>query len=118
MVDTEATVLSAHPHNFVNHVEVRLWNLGTCILFANHFPHVLVLAVFDLEQSFVWDSSKLLGSFLLYGFGDNFVCFHPPIVVFSNDVVALGKLGTLWSIGSHDRSACLVRGLVPDVGWV
>ena len=60
VINAEASVLAAHAHYLVDHVQLVLWNLRSCILLANHLAEGLVLCFLDIEKRFGRCTAHLL----------------------------------------------------------
>ena len=95
MIDAKTAMLSAHPNDLVDHVEARLWNLGSRVLLTNELSDLLVFAVFDFNKAFFGNPAQLLRLFLIKLLVYIGVRFHGPIVVLMDNVVAPGKFSAL-----------------------
>jgi len=91
-------MLTAHSHDFIDHVKAALGDLGAGVLFTNDFANWLVLGVFDVEQGFCLTLAHLSCLFLLQVLVHHFVSLHVSVVIFWHDVVALCMLRRLGSL--------------------
>lgn len=89
VVDAKPSVLAAHAHNLVDHVESMLRNFLTQILVRNYFADVFEPVLADIDQRFGRTASYVLVLFLLKLLVDKVIRFHDPVKVFLHDVVAL-----------------------------
>ena len=48
MIDAEPAMLAAHADDLVDHVELVLGDLRTCILLADHLRNVLIPSLLDV----------------------------------------------------------------------
>ena len=95
MVDAKSSVLAAHSDDLIDHVELVLGDLRSCILLTDHLCNILIPCLLDLEEGLCRGPPMLLRLLPLQVIVHDLVRLHVPVIVFLDDVVVFGEAGAL-----------------------
>ena len=87
MIDAEPAMLAAHADDLVDHVELVLGDLRTCILLADHLRNVLIPGLLDVEERLCRGPTQLLRLLLLKVIVNNLVRLHVTVEILRHNVV-------------------------------
>lgn len=89
VVDTEPSMLSAHPDDFVDHVEAVFRDLRPLELIDYYLGHCLILTRLEVQQARFGTPTIFMGFLLFNVLGHVLLCLIQSIVVFLNKGVGL-----------------------------